>query len=258
MPYANNNGVKIYYEVEGDGPPLVLAHGGGSELNGWRRFGYADALKNDYQLILFDARGHGRSDKPHRLSDYGPRMADDVLAVLDDLGVERACFLGYFTGALTGLLLATHHAERFYGFIIGCMSPYGFPEDMVIVVNNAIRELKLYITDPEGVMQRREQRLGRVLTPAERDIDAEAMIGVLTAQLDVRFAESELASISVPFLVYCGDADPFHADAKESANHIPQAKFVSLPGLGHGQGWSRSDVTLPHIKEFLARVSKSK
>ena len=46
MPYANNNGVKIYYEVEGQGPPLVMAHGGGiSDLDGWRRYGYTEALK---------------------------------------------------------------------------------------------------------------------------------------------------------------------------------------------------------------------
>ena len=56
MPYANNNGVRIYYEVEGQGPPLVLAHGmgGGGDLDAWRSTGYTDALKDDYQLILFD------------------------------------------------------------------------------------------------------------------------------------------------------------------------------------------------------------
>ena len=61
VPYANNQGVRIHYEVEGSGPPLILHHGSfGSGLD-WREFGYTDALKQDHQLILIDARGHGAS-----------------------------------------------------------------------------------------------------------------------------------------------------------------------------------------------------
>lgn len=90
MPYVNNYGVKTYYELEGEGPPLVLAHGGGQSLEEWRRLGYAEALKSDFKLLLFDARGHGRSDKPHEVAAYGPIiMADDVVTLLDDIGIKR-------------------------------------------------------------------------------------------------------------------------------------------------------------------------
>jgi pimeloyl-ACP methyl ester carboxylesterase len=64
MPYANNNGVKIYYEVEGQGPPLLMLHGFAGSLEDWREAGYVAAFKNDYQLILVDLIGHGKSDKP--------------------------------------------------------------------------------------------------------------------------------------------------------------------------------------------------
>ena len=69
MPYVNSNGVHIYYELEGQGPPLVLAHGGTGSLGAWRQYGYTDALRREFQLILFDARGHGRSDRPHEAVD---------------------------------------------------------------------------------------------------------------------------------------------------------------------------------------------
>jgi len=65
MPYADNQGIRIHYQVEGKGPPLMLQHGFTSNLKSWRQFGYVDALKHHYQLILLDARGHGASDKPH-------------------------------------------------------------------------------------------------------------------------------------------------------------------------------------------------
>ena len=57
--YANNDGVKIHYEVEGEGEPLVLVHWWTGSTEDWRMFGYVDALKDDYQLILIDMRGHG-------------------------------------------------------------------------------------------------------------------------------------------------------------------------------------------------------
>lgn len=56
MPYANNNGIKIYYDVEGEGPPLVLLHGGTDSIETWKEHGYVDALKNEYQVIFRDER----------------------------------------------------------------------------------------------------------------------------------------------------------------------------------------------------------
>src|SRR3954447_26749762 len=74
MPYASNDGVRIYYEREGSGPPLVLHHGFTRSLEGWRDNGYADVLNTEYELILMDARGHGRSDKPHDPAAYAPEQ----------------------------------------------------------------------------------------------------------------------------------------------------------------------------------------
>jgi pimeloyl-ACP methyl ester carboxylesterase len=61
MPFANNHGVNIHYEVEGHGPPLALVHGFSGNHTSWRGYGFVDKLKDDYTLILIDARGHGAS-----------------------------------------------------------------------------------------------------------------------------------------------------------------------------------------------------
>jgi len=84
MPDATNLGVKIHYEVEGSGPPLVLAHGLGYSGEDWRDFRYVDLMRQDFQLILVDHRGHGKSDKPHGPAAYSPEMrVNDHVAVLD-------------------------------------------------------------------------------------------------------------------------------------------------------------------------------
>jgi len=64
MPYADNQGVRIHYQIEGLGHPLVLQHGFTESIEDWYECGYVDALRRDYRLILVDARGHGKSDKP--------------------------------------------------------------------------------------------------------------------------------------------------------------------------------------------------
>ena len=127
MPQAtSNNGVKIHYEVVGDGPPVLLHHGFTSSLEGWREYGYADALKDDYRLILMDARGHGQSGKPHDAAAYamGFRVSD-VTSVLDDLGVEQSHFFGYSMGGHTGFGMLQHAPDRVASLVVvGGMHPY--------------------------------------------------------------------------------------------------------------------------------------
>ena len=65
-----NEGVRIHYELEGDGPALVLHHGFSGSLRHWYMNGYVEALRRTYRLILVDARGHGESDKPHDPASY--------------------------------------------------------------------------------------------------------------------------------------------------------------------------------------------
>ncbi|UCE38755.1 MAG: alpha/beta fold hydrolase, partial [Thermoplasmata archaeon] len=125
MPYVENNGVRIYYEIEGKGPPLVLQHGWSNSLEYWRDFGYIEPLKEDYRLILIDARGHGKSDIPDDPEAYEmDLMAEDVITVLDHLNIGKAHFLGYSSGGWIAFHLAKIAPERFTSFIIGGAHPY--------------------------------------------------------------------------------------------------------------------------------------
>ncbi len=126
MPYADNQGVRIHYKVEGEGPPLVLQHGFSQSVKRWYLAGYIDALQQDYQLILIDARGHGGSDKPHDPAAYTlPQQVSDVVTVLDDLGLDQAHFWGYSMGGRIGFGMAKYAPERIQTLIIGGAQPYG-------------------------------------------------------------------------------------------------------------------------------------
>jgi pimeloyl-ACP methyl ester carboxylesterase len=113
MPYANNHSVRIHYQVEGEGPPLVLQHGFTSSLQNWYAYGYVAALRQNYQLILIDARGHGQSDKLYDPQAYAlQHRVEDVLAVLDALRIDNAHYLGYSMGGRIGFGIVKYHPVR--------------------------------------------------------------------------------------------------------------------------------------------------
>ena len=112
MTMIDHSGVRIHYEVNGDGPPLILHTGGGGDLEMWRAAGYPAGL-TDRRLILIDHRGHGASGKPHDIEQHRvDRYVDDVLAVADDLDVATFPFFGYSAGATVGYRLAATHPDR--------------------------------------------------------------------------------------------------------------------------------------------------
>ena len=253
MPYVDNRGVRIHYEVEGEGPPLVLLHGLQGTLNDWRECGYVDALRGDYQLILIDARGHGESDKPHHTEAYRiAQRVGDITVVLDDFDISRTHFFGYSYGGRIGLEMAMWVPERIKSMIIGGMGPR---IDQNII--NQVRQIldagpEAFIASLEEISPISADNMTRIMA-----IDYEAMAAILTSPiLDL---EEDLSGMTMPFLIYLGEADELYPslEAKEIYGKLPDLNFFSLPGLDHLQSWSRSDLVLPHIKEFLARVSKS-
>jgi pimeloyl-ACP methyl ester carboxylesterase len=122
---VTNRGVRIHYETIGNGPALVMHHGTFGSGADWIDLGYVDALKADHQVILPDSWGHGQSDKPHDPTAYDLALrTSDVLAVLDELGIQKADYFGYSLGGWIGFDLAKHAPDRFRSFIFGAAHPY--------------------------------------------------------------------------------------------------------------------------------------
>ncbi len=252
MPYANNQGIRIYYQVEGEGPPLVLQHGFTQSVKRWYLAGYVDALKPNYQLILVDARGHGASDKPHNPAAYELSLrVSDVVAVLDDLHLSRAHFWGYSMGGWIGFGMAKYASERVHSLIIGGSDPYEarLPESS-----------QSDGTNPEAFVDALLTRLNidlATLPPVIREeLFANDFQALAAAQQDRPSLEDILATMTMPCLLYASDADPVYPKIRECAEHIPNATFVSLAGLDHGAAFREAGLILPHVTKFLQKVSE--
>jgi pimeloyl-ACP methyl ester carboxylesterase len=126
MAFAtSSDGVRIAYDVVGNGPPLLLHHGFAVSARVWHEPDYVTPLQDRYRLILMDARGHGESDNPHDPADYVmPRRVADVTAVLDALGIDQVHFLGYSMGARVGFAVGTLAPDRIASFILGGSDPF--------------------------------------------------------------------------------------------------------------------------------------
>jgi pimeloyl-ACP methyl ester carboxylesterase len=247
MPYADNRGVRIYYEVEGEGPPLVLMHGFSDSLESWREYGYTEPLKQEHRLILIDARGHGASDKPHDPEAYGlEQRPADVVAVLDDLDIAQVHYFGYSLGGWIGFGLAKYAPERVSSLIIGGAQPYGQSMELF---RQALEQ------GIEGWVAVVEKLLGSPASPEMkerfRSNDLEALrASVANDRPDI----SEIVpTMTMPCLLYAGSEDPLHPLVERCAAQLPNASFFSVSGLNHIQGAGRSDLVLPRAVEFLAK-----
>ncbi|MBV8910158.1 MAG: alpha/beta hydrolase [Gammaproteobacteria bacterium] len=108
--FAPVNGIRMFYATFGDGRPLLLLHGGLASSNYWGAV-IPIFTAHDYKVIVADSRGHGRSTRTSQAYSYD-LMAEDVVALLDYLKVDRADLVGWSDGGIIGLDIAMHHPQR--------------------------------------------------------------------------------------------------------------------------------------------------
>ena len=254
MSYADNDGVRIHYHVEGEGPPLLLHHGLTSSLEDWREHGYVEGLKDDYRLILMDARGHGASDKPHDPEAYAmEHRVGDMVRVLNELGIPSAHFYGYSYGGRVGLEAAKLVPERVRSLIVGAAGPQGFggpgsPNPSLRVLEQGLEAIVAVLEQAGPVSPAVVERL--------RSNDVQALIALV--KLSRPSIEADLPAMTTPVLVYVGESDALqpYPQTKEYVKLLPNSTFFSLPGLDHFQAFARSELVLPRVREFLAEANR--
>ncbi len=120
--YFDSAGVKIHYTLQGQGEPVLLIHGfSASGALNWGLPGTTALLAEHYRVIVIDNRGHGRSDKPTGVAEYGTQMVDDQVRLLDHLHIERAHLVGYSMGGMITLNMMAVHPQRVRSAVVGGM-----------------------------------------------------------------------------------------------------------------------------------------
>ncbi|MEU1625385.1 alpha/beta fold hydrolase [Streptomyces sp. NPDC020096] len=256
MPHAEAaDGTRVAYQTQGDGAPLVLLAGQANNHHWW------DHVRADFhathRTITLDYRGTGESDKPN--GPYSTEgFAQDVTAVLDDLGVDRADVYGTSMGGRVAQWLAASHPHRVRALVLGCTSPGGRHG---IERGNAVRR-SLAQPDPAAA---RQALLELMYTPAwlathpgpyttlgDPTMPGYAQHRHLTASSQ-HDAWDVLPGISAPTLVVHGSDDLLNptANAPLLADRIPGARLQLIPGARHAYFEEFRAAASPLVLEFL-------
>jgi pimeloyl-ACP methyl ester carboxylesterase len=250
------DGARLHYEVEGAGEPVILHLGAGCDSELWRVAGYVDGLSGTNRCVLFDHRGHGKSDHPLGSdANHLDRYVEDVVALQDELGIASASFWGYSTAMLVGLALADRHPSRVTRLVMS-----GTLARMTVE--------QLAATTPHRVAELRDNRWELMIAGFEREevrpvpdwmkerIRATAIEPVIAwRQARPRWGWDPweaMPRISTPTLFIVGELEDTDDVMGDAAAAMPDASCVVLPGLGHINAFLRSDLTLPHVERFLA------
>ncbi|HVG19154.1 MAG TPA: alpha/beta fold hydrolase [Blastocatellia bacterium] len=260
MPYADNDGTKIYWEERGSGEPLLLIMGLGYTLDMWHRT--RPSLAERYRVIAFDNRGVGRSDVPP-----GPyaisTMASDAAAVMDAAGVDAAHVFGVSMGGMIAQEFALRYPARAKSLVLGCTTCGGpgstaaEPEVIktlaaraTMSVEEAIHAMAHYVYDAATPRERLEEdfEIRRRTYPSSEGYLAQ-LRGVFEWE-----SFSRLSQINVPTLVIHGESDRLvpPANGKLLAESIPGARLVMLPSASHIFMTDQPEAANQAILSFLA------
>lgn len=242
MPRVTRHATEIAYEVTGEGPPVVLTHSFLLDRSMWRH--QAEALADSHRVVSVDLRGHGASGPAHQpFSLYD--LADDVVAVLDDAGVDSAVWAGLSIGGMLSLRATLRHPERVSALAL--LDTHAGPEEPLTTLRYRAMAAIFRVVGPgpllgqllplflspstrrerPGVVAELEQRLRALDRPSvSRGVEA------LVRRDDLR---GELGGIDVPALVLVGEDDAAlpPAYSRELAAGLPEAELEVIPDAGH-------------------------
>jgi len=232
--YANLNGFKMYYEVYGQGEPLLFIHGNGGSMEAFRL--QAPFFSKKYKLIMADSRAQGKSiDNGDSLSYE--MMADDFNALLDHLKIDSCYVIGWSDGGINALLLAQRHPKK-----VKKLASTGanlWPDSTAL--------------DPWLVKEMANMIKGPASTPEEKNLSK--LVKMMADQPNIKL--ESLNKIKCPSLIIGGDHDvilPAHTLAIAEA--IPKSYLWILPNSGHSTPISYKDEFNKVVMDFFTKPYK--
>lgn len=264
MPITKANGIDLYYEIHGEGEPLLLIMGLSLTSKSW--FRTLPALTEHYKVIIFDNRGVGLSGKPNTPYSIG-LMADDTKAVLDAAGVEAAHVYGISMGGMIAQRFMIKYPERVKSLILGCTTSGGTNHvqpsaDVSMQMlsrasSTATPEEMAWATAPILYSQAFiENHRNLVAEDIERRVEMPVLPYAYLLQLQACMAHdtfNEINQINVPTLVIHGDEDKLvpYENGETLAEKIPNAEFLTIQGAGHIYITEANDLVNKRVLEFL-------
>lgn len=272
MATAKVGDISIYYEVHGNGEALVGISGYGMSSAGWMTAMHI--FGEEYRMVILDNRGTGRSDKPD-IPYSMEMMADDVVGLLDIIGIDAAHIFGISMGGLIAQNLALRYPQRVINLVLACTHCGGthyvaadakvvwrlldFERAQKLTPEENLREMmplmcsQQFLDDNPGIIEQFVVWNTKYPTPLHGSTrQLEAMQGHDTY--------ARLPEINAPTLVISGDIDKIVPveNSKLLADRIPDAELVIIENMGHGFFIEAADEFNKTVLDFLKRHPRSR
>jgi pimeloyl-ACP methyl ester carboxylesterase len=242
--FFTTDGVRLRYREAGRGEPVVLLHGYTQRLEGLNPL--ADSLSNGFRVIVPDQRGFGESSKFSDPARFGRKMGDDVVALLDQLGIRRAHLVGHSMGALIAAHLAARHPDRIAS--VGLIAGPFFPDSAAFAGRSAawVTALERGEGFRSFLMWLFPGMPDSVAAGASAELlatnDMGSLIATMRAMGGLVVGREVAGRIRAPALVAVGEGDPLLPQSQAFAAWWPGARLVIVPGANHGDVIGRTEV----------------
>ena len=248
MPKARSNGIELYYEIHGSGKPLILIAGLGYSHWQWHKM--VPLLAEHFQVITFDNRGVGQSEKP--AGPYTAQMlAQDTMGLLDELNIEKAVIAGHSMGGFVAQAIALDFPQRVEKLIL-CSTNFGGPNHVPVtpeamkiltdVSSDPLTRFKNGLSvstapgwsekNPEMIEEWVKWRVANPIEPAPYQAQLAIGLGLLS---ETASFENKLSRINVPTLILFGAHDKVGppANADLLSQKIAGSTVLIFPDAGH-------------------------
>lgn len=267
MPYVETNDIETYYEEYGAGPPIIFAHGGTSDHQLWAE--QAQPLTDEYRVIVYDIRGHGKTG-PSEMANYTIDLyADDLHEFITALELNDPAICGLSLGGMITETYAVRYNELSAAVLIGTLTPeifssgeWAYRKGVMramgpIMSSERLREGFTWLGEQvfgEGsagevdqIEQIRHQHSDEALDidATERQKMVDAVVGLASTPLD-------FSSISVPVLVMYGEQEPMvPRHAAYLKQEMSDVEVREIPGAGHNSHIDNPEFITNSLREFL-------
>ncbi|GMN09049.1 alpha/beta fold hydrolase [Croceitalea sp. MTPC9] len=245
IPYGNNsgqkvnvNGIEMYYEIYGQGEPLVIIHGNGGDIS--KMAGQIDFLKDKYKVIIADSRGHGKSQLNTDKLTLA-LMADDWKSLLDKLKIENANFYGFSDGGNIAMIIASKYPNKV--------------KKLAVMGSNMRPDTSAIYPWAEKFVDDNHMMVKGMIAKK----DDSAPWAVIDQHLDLldyepKFTKEMLGKIEVPVLVMAADKDIIKEEhSVEFYQSFPNSQLVIFPGETHFVPLTNPDLFNPFLDRFFGQ-----
>lgn len=262
MPWLDRDEARVYYEVSGSGPALILGHGLLFDARMWSEV--RPRLEASFRVVTIEARGHGRSTSSGRFTLWD--LARDWLAILDAEGVEQAALVGFSMGGMTAMRMALEKPERVRSMVL--IDTAAHPEPWGVRARNRVMaesgrvfgNVRPFLPIIERLVfspttRRERPELVREGLAPVRELDVRAAYGAIRATFDRERLVEPLRDLRIPTRVVVGE-DDIQTPAvwsKALAANIPGAELVFVPKAGHMTPIEAPEVVAERVLEHLGK-----